>query len=538
MGLQLYNVRTRRKQPFQPLRPGRVGVYVCGLTVYDHAHIGHARTAVSFEVARRWLEHRYGKADKGWTKGVRFVQNVTDVDDKIIARAKEQSQEEGRDVSPREHAAKWDAECLAQMRRLGIRDPDETPHVTQSIDHITQFIAGIVANGFAYATPAGNVYFDVPKYDAHAQTRFKDGEGHACGYGSLSNRDYKEMAAGTRKEVEGDKRHPADFALWKAAGAGDHADANWDSPWGRGRPGWHIECSLMATRALGDQIDIHGGGQDLVFPHHENEVAQSQAKTGKAPFVNVWMHAGFLNVEGEKMSKSLNNFITLKQALDELEQQHGPGRGAEVLRFYYVQTHYRSKIDYSRAGLEDAARAVDRLERTRAHLAARAQATGLGCADLDVPLGHATARLRDAVAAAMDDDLHTPGALAALFDFQREANRLVDSQTPSSPVGPGAARTALAVFEESGRVLSLFDGPTAVHTATVLPEALRQAAATAKVLLDGAATDADAMARFLDARAAARAAKEWKRSDAIRDAAKQAGYLIEDTPAGQRWRRA
>jgi cysteinyl-tRNA synthetase len=526
VALRLYNVRTRRKEEFRPLDPSRVGVYVCGLTVYDHAHIGHARTAVSFEVARRWLERHYpGK--------VRFVQNVTDVDDKILARAKEQGK------SPRDVAAFWDRECQAQMRRLGVRDPDEAPHVTTSIPGIVQFIEAIVANGFAYATPQGNVYFDVPRYDAHAATHLKDHEGHGCGYGSLSNRDYREMAAGTRKEVETDKRHPADFALWKCADADDHADANWDSPWGKGRPGWHIECSLMSTRALGDQIDVHGGGQDLIFPHHENEIAQSQAKTGKAPFVQTWMHAGFLNVEGEKMSKSLGNFITLKQALDELEQKHGVGRGAEVLRFYYVQTHYRSKIDFSRAGLEDAAKAVERLQRTRSNLAARAAAEGLGCADLDVPLAEAAVRLRSAVDASMDDDLHTPGALAALFDFQREANRLLDAQAPAMPLGPAAARAALEAFEACGRVLTLFGEPAeslAATDQTASPSLM--AAAVAVGVAAPAATERAVLDSFLAARSAARAAKDWKRSDAIRDAAKAAGYVIEDTPAGQRWRRA
>jgi cysteinyl-tRNA synthetase len=522
VALRLYNVRTRRKEEFRPLDPSRVGVYVCGLTVYDHAHIGHARTAVSFEVARRWLERHYpGK--------VRFVQNVTDVDDKILARAKEQGK------SPRDVAAFWDRECQAQMRRLGVRDPDEAPHVTTSIPGIVQFIEAIVANGFAYATPQGNVYFDVPRYDAHAATHLKDHEGHGCGYGSLSNRDYREMAAGTRKEVETDKRHPADFALWKCADADDHADANWDSPWGKGRPGWHIECSLMSTRALGDQIDVHGGGQDLIFPHHENEIAQSQAKTGKAPFVQTWMHAGFLNVEGEKMSKSLGNFITLKQALDELEQKHGVGRGAEVLRFYYVQTHYRSKIDFSRAGLEDAAKAVERLQRTRSNLAARAAAEGLGCADLDVPLAEAAVRLRSAVDASMDDDLHTPGALAALFDFQREANRLLDAQAPAMPLGPAAARAALEAFEACGRVLTLFGEPAeslAATDQTASPSLM--AAAVAVGVAAPAATERAVLDSFLAARSAARAAKDWKRSDAIRDAAKAAGYVIEDTPVAPR----
>jgi cysteinyl-tRNA synthetase len=522
VALRLYNVRTRAKEPFTPRDPGRVGVYVCGLTVYDHAHIGHARTAVSFEILRRWLERRYpGK--------VRYVQNVTDVDDKIVARAKERSIAEGRDVSPREHAAEWDRTCAEQMARLGVRPPDEAPHVTQSIPGIVRFIEGILGNGFAYATAQGNVYFDVPKYQAHAETAFP-----GSGYGSLSNRDYREMAAGTRKDVESDKRHPADFALWKAAGEGEHADANWESPWGRGRPGWHIECSHMATEALGEQIDLHGGGQDLIFPHHENEVAQSQAKTGKAPFVNVWMHAGFLNVEGEKMSKSLHNFITLQQALDELEAQGNP---PAALRLYYVQTHYRSKIDYSRKGLAEAATALRRLEHTRGQLAmAAATGSGIGCADVDVPLAEAAARLRRDIDAAMDDDLHTPGALAALFSFQREANRVLDGQTPDQRLGKAAAAGALHAYEEAGRSLTLFDAP-ATRASAVLPNALRNAAQDLGIDLGDAHTDAHAMVRIVDARAAARAGKDWARSDAIRDAAKAAGYLIEDTPAGQRWRR-
>jgi cysteinyl-tRNA synthetase len=515
--LRLYNVRTRSKEEFRPLRPGRVGVYVCGLTVYDHMHIGHARTAVSFEVARRWLERRYPGQ-------VRFVQNVTDVDDKILARAKELG------VSPREHAAHWDGVCREQAARLGVRPPDEAPHVTQSIPGIVRFIEAIVANGFAYATGEGNVYFDVPGYQAHAEKAFP-----ACAYGSLSNRDYREMAAGTRKEVEGDKRHPADFALWKAADPGDHPDGNWDSPWGRGRPGWHIECSLMATQALGDTIDVHGGGQDLVFPHHENEVAQSQAKTGKAPFVNVWMHAGFLNVEGEKMSKSLGNFITLKDALDDLEAH---GQPAAVLRLYYVQTHYRSKIDFSRRGLQEAGIALRRLEQTRS-LLAMASHTGAvpGHADLDGLLAAAARRLSAAVEEAMDDDLHTPSALAALFEFQREANRVLDAQTTQARVGREAARAALAAYEAAGQALTLFDAPAARGGAGI-PDALRDAARGLGVGLEGAHTDAHAMVRLVDAREAARAAKDWRRSDAIRDAAKAAGYVIEDTPAGQRWRRA
>ncbi len=510
MALEVYNVRTRRKEPFTPLRPtGPIGMYVCGLTVYDHAHIGHARTAVAFEAIRRWLEHRFPGR-------LRYVQNVTDVDDKIIARAAE------RGVSPRAHAAEWDRRCAEQMARLGVRPPDEAPHVTTSIPDIIAFIEGILRNGFAYSTQQGNVYFDVPKYQAHAERDFP-----GCAYGSLSNRDYREMAAGTRKEVESDKRHPADFALWKAADAGDHPDADWPSPWGRGRPGWHIECSLMSTRSLGPQIDLHGGGQDLVFPHHENEVAQSQAKTGQAPFVNTWLHTGFLNVEGEKMSKSLGNFITLEDALDRLAER---GEGAEALRFYFLQTHYRSKIDYSQKGLEEAATAVERLGRTR-RLLAEAAAAHRPAGPHDAALRKAAAELERTFSAAMDDDFHTPAALAALFTFQKAANFALDQ----GPVGADAARTALASYEWTGRVLTLLT-TTAEEKEEPVPAALAAAAQRLGITL-GTTTEKEAMTAVLEARKEARSAKDWKRSDAIRDACKAAGYLVEDTPGGQRWRR-
>jgi cysteinyl-tRNA synthetase len=343
------------------------------------------------------------------------------------------------------------------------------------------------------------------------------------------------MAAGTRKEVEVDKRHPADFALWKAGTRDDHPDANWPSPWGNGRPGWHIECSLMATRSLGDQLDLHGGGQDLIFPHHENEIAQSQAKTGKAPFVNVWMHAGFLNVDGEKMAKSLGNFIPLETMLDELEGRSVP---ADALRLYYVQTHYRSKIDFSRKGLDEAAKALERLERTR-HLLAGAAAQGAaGSAALDGPLAKATDALKKAFEAAMDDDFHTPTALAALFEFQRAANAAVDGQAVDLKLGAIAAARALAVLEECGRVLTLFGDALQPARGTTGSIPVRLAGALAELGLPPAPTEEAALRSALDARTTARAAKAWSRADAIRATLAQAGYLIEDTPAGQRWRKA
>ncbi len=487
MALRLWNVRTRQKEEFTPFNPDCVSIYVCGLTVYDHMHIGHARTAVSFEVIRRWLEHRF--------PAVKFVQNVTDVDDKIIARAVELG------VSPLEHAATWDAECRAQSERLGVRAPDEAPHATTSMPGIIAFVAAIVDKGFAYATEAGNVYFDVPGYDAHAQREFPE-----HGYGTLSRRDYREMAAGTRKDVESDKRHPADFALWKAAKPDEPADAQWDSPWGKGRPGWHIECSHMCTDSLGaDQVDIHGGGQDLIFPHHENEIAQSQAKTGAAPFVNIWMHAGFLNVEGTKMSKSLGNFITLKDALDELE---AAGTDPAALRFYFVQTHYRSKIDFSRKGLAEAVSAVERLERTRRRLAEVAGSGAIGCADVDPVLGEQANGLRTAFAAAMDDDIHTPGGVAALFDFVRNANGALDGPA-DKPLGAAAAQEALDALEWCGAMLTLFDRPVAASSGA----------------------PAELLAK-LQEREDARASKDWGRADGLRDEIAAAGWRIQDTPSG------
>ncbi len=509
MALSLHNVRTKQKEVFTPRQEGKAGLYLCGLTVYDHAHLGHARTAVSFEIIRRWLERSYD---------LRFIQNVTDVEDKIIARAKELG------VSPREHSDKWDKRCEAVMARLGVRAPDEAPHVTDSIEDIVAFIEAILANGHAYKTDAGNVYFDVPGYDAVAKKHFPE-----CAYGHLSNRDYTQMAAGTRKQVESDKKHPADFALWKSASDDEHPDASWDSPWGRGRPGWHIECSLMSTRALGDQIDIHGGGQDLIFPHHENEIAQSQAKTGKAPFVNVWMHTGFLNVEGQKMSKSLGNFIVLEEFLDEID---GWGLSPEVLRFYFLQTHYRSKIDFSRNGLREAGKAVEKLHRARRLLQEALNGESEGSAKADGKVREATLQLRDAFDAAMDDDIHTPGAIAALFSFLKAINAHLEEGT----VGADAAKRALEVFEDRAQVLTLFDAP--VETERPIPEALAQFAAGLSIDIADCDTEKQAMAQVLLARQAARKEKDWARADAIRDQLAAIGYSIEDTPQGPRWHKA
>src|SRR5687767_13766688 len=293
-GLVLYNTLTRKKEPFKPLRAPHVGMYVCGLTVYDYAHIGHARTAVAFETIRRWLEHR------GYE--VTFVQNVTDVDDKIIDRAKELK------VDPQAHAAKWTDVCNADMAHLGVSPPDVQPKVTEHMPHIIELIKVLEKNGFAYKTKDGSVYYRVAK---------------KSDYGKLSNRSPEELKAGARVEPAEGKENPSDFALWKSSKPGE--SPQWASPWGPGRPGWHIECSAMSRTYLGDQFDIHGGGLDLVFPHHENEVAQSEGATGKKPFAKYWFHSGFPTVNGEKMSKSLKNFITIQDMLKQADP--------EVVRF-------------------------------------------------------------------------------------------------------------------------------------------------------------------------------------------------------------
>lgn len=457
-------------------------MYVCGLTVYDHAHLGHARAYVSFEIIRRWLERTYE---------VTYVQNVTDVEDKIINRAAELG------VSPREHSAKWDQIAHDALRRLGVRDPDHFPHVTTHIGPIISYIQTIIKNGHAYTTDEGNVYFDVPSYASQA-----DAAHDADGYGCLSRRDYKEMAAGVRKDVQDDKRHPADFALWKAADADQHPDANWDSPWGRGRPGWHIECSVMATKILGHGFDIHGGGQDLIFPHHENEIAQAQAHAGEAPFVHTWMHAGFLNVDGVKMSKSLGNFIVLTDLLDEMAAD---GIDPSVLRFYFAQTQYRSKIDFSKKGLAECQVAVERLERTRKRLAiAAVEAT-----DSEANLSEAIVELATSFTAAMDDDVHTPGALAALFAFQKSARSALDAGLKGEP-----AKAALEAFESWGQFVTLFASPVALDE---VPESVTA---------------------LLAERAKARDAKDWAESDRLRDAILAEGWKVVDGPSGATLERA
>lgn len=468
-GLHVYNTLTRKKEPFRPISAPHVGMYVCGLTVYDYMHVGHARTAVAFETIRRWLVHR--------GHDVTFVQNVTDVDDRIIDRARELK------VDPQAHAAKWTQICNDDVARLGVPPPDVQPKVTEHIPHIVRLIERLVEPGYAYRAQDGSVYYRVAK---------------KSDYGKLSNRSPEEMLAGARVEPAEGKEDPKDFALWKAWKPGEPA---WDSPWGKGRPGWHIECSAMSLTYLGESFDIHGGGVDLVFPHHENEVAQSEGATGK-PFVKYWLHTGFLTVNGEKMSKSLKNFITVQDLLRD--------RDPEAVRFLYANTHYRSGIDYSPGAIEEAARGLERLRRVAAELERIARSASTGKVPASERLVRAARDLGGAFGEGMDDDFNTREAVAALFEFVTTANKAL-AEGP----GAGAAQLALSVFLRLSRVLTLF------------PERPEKAAEATQPLLE----------LLLRLREELRKKKEFALSDLVRDELGRLGYEVADAKEGVKWRR-
>ncbi|UCE90710.1 MAG: cysteine--tRNA ligase, partial [Pseudomonadota bacterium] len=365
--LAIYNTLTRRKEPYEPLDPSNVRIYVCGMTVYDYCHIGHARVLVVFDIVYRYLCYVFGK------EHVTYVRNITDIDDKIIARANENKEPIG------ELTARFIDEMNRDADALGVLHPNAEPRATAHMDDIIGMISALEKNGFAYQAANGDVYFAVNKFDA---------------YGRLSGKNIEDLRAGARVEVDEAKRDPLDFVLWKAARPGD---PSWDSPWGQGRPGWHIECSAMSTGCLGNDFDIHGGGMDLQFPHHENEIAQTVGATG-ASFAQLWMHNGFVRVDEEKMSKSLGNFFTIR----EVTERYAP----EVLRYFILNSHYRSPLNYSMQNLEDAKAAL-----TGLYVALR----GIEATEHD-PADPALERF----CAAMDDDFHTPKAIAVLHEVARE----------------------------------------------------------------------------------------------------------------------
>ena len=480
MSLMLYNDLTRKKEPFVPLKPGHVSFYSCGPTVYDFFHIGNARPFIVFDVLRRYLEHSGYK--------VTFVQNFTDIDDKMIDRA----HAEGIEVS--DLAARFIAEYYKDADALGIGRADVAPLATEHMPEIIGIIRKIVEKGHAYVSD-GDVYFDVRSWP---------------GYGKLCKQSLDELEAGARVEVGERKRDPLDFALWKAQKPGEPA---WESPWGKGRPGWHIECSAMSSKYLGTTIDIHSGGVDLTFPHHENEIAQSEAATGE-PFVRFWLHNGFLLIDKEKMSKSLGNFMTARAA----RQKYPP----LAIRLFMLSAHYRSPINFAPEGLEQAERGVTRLRNCRSDLAfARKTRMGEG-GDAGAFLADFLAelkRLDDGFHAAMDDDFNTAAAVGVLFEIVKAIN----TGLKEHPVLPAAFFDAAeAELEKIDRILGVIG-----------PEELPRD----EGMGDGDGLGDAEIERLIAERNAARKAKDFARSDAIRDRLMEQGVVLEDTAQGTRWKR-
>ncbi len=487
MTLRLYNTRTRQKEPLQTREPGVLHMYVCGLTPYDSMHIGHARAFTVYDTLRRYLEHR------GWR--VIHVQNWTDIDDKIIQRANELG------VSAQEVAERFIAEAEADCRDLGLLRPTIAPKVTEHIPDIIQAVQNLIDKGFAYAR-SGDVYFDVSRYEE----TFHD-------YGLLSGQTRDELIAGARVAPDEDKDDPMDFALWKAAKPGEPF---WESPWGRGRPGWHIECSVMSLKYLGAPFDLHGGATDLVFPHHENEIAQSQALTGVKPVVTCWMHAGVLTVGGEKMSKSLGNFVTLRDAL----KRHGKN----ALRLLYLSTHYRSPLDYSEERAEGAKASLRRirlaLETVRNRLAQpdgeETEATFERAKELTQLVNESTRLFYEA----MDDDFNTAEALGYLFRMVGAA--LLLGTTTKEPPSPAEKFALRLLYERLTNLLSVLGFDVAELEA---PERLEDALGEQLLNL------------LVEVRAQLRQRRLFDLADFIRTKLSDLGILLEDTPQGTRWRK-
>jgi cysteinyl-tRNA synthetase len=489
--MRVYNTLNRRKEEFVPGHPGKVSMYVCGPTVYNHIHIGNARTFLSFDVMRRYLTW------KGFD--VCFVQNVTDVDDKIINRANE----EGRSAA--EVATDYTAAFISAMRSLGIQDPTVRPMATETIPQMISMIERLIARGHAYVVD-GDVYFSVRSFD---------------GYGKLSGRDIDEMRSGARVDVDERKVDPLDFALWKSCKPGE---PHWPSPWGDGRPGWHIECSVMSEEQLGLPFDIHGGGADLIFPHHENELAQSEAATG-VQFVRYWLHGGMLQINAEKMSKSLGNFLLLKDVLERYE--------TPVIRLLMLQTHYRSPLDFSDTRLDETIHAYERLENLVRNLrwARTLPASGAGapaeaCSGLNLDVVPA----REKFESEMDDDFNTAGALAAIFELAKAGNVFLSTfQSDLCPSDKDALQSAEETVIELLGVLGIEISAEESH------EFPNEVLDLAKDLAGYGGTDAaEAVRALLATREAARTERNWALADAVRDGLMRLGFTIEDTPQGAR----
>ncbi|MCC5904175.1 MAG: cysteine--tRNA ligase [Halomonas sp.] len=457
--MQIYNTLTRRKEPFAPIVTGKVSMYVCGMTVYDYCHLGHARVMVAFDVITRYLRHR------GYD--VTYVRNITDIDDKILKRAEENGETIDA-LTKRMIDAMHEDEA-----RLNVLPPSHEPRATGHIGDIIAMIETLIEKGFAYPAANGDVYYRVRKF---------------TDYGKLNNRQLDDMRSGARVEIDVHKEDPLDFVLWKAA---KPTEAHWPSPWGEGRPGWHIECSAMSTCCLGDTFDIHGGGPDLTFPHHENEIAQSEAATGKT-YVNTWMHAGAVRVNQEKMSKSLGNFFTIRDVLAE----HDP----EVVRYLLVASHYRSAINYSVDSLHEARKSLTRFYTALDGVASNDQGSGLESY---------TARFT----AAMDDDFNTPEGLAVLFDLARDLNRAKSEAPEKAPLLAGELKRLAGVLGLLQQVPQTFLKGTQQQIAL---------------------SDAEIEAKIAQ-RHEAKVNKDFAQADAIRDQLASVGIILKDSREGTTW---
>lgn len=458
--LKIHNTLTRDKQDFIPIEPNRVRMYVCGMTVYDYCHAGHARVMVVFDMVYRWL--------KASGYDVTYVRNITDIDDKIIKRAAENGE------SIHQLTQRFIDAMHEDERALGVLAPDFEPRATQFVPQMLEMIAQLEKNGLAYRAADGDVNYAVRKF---------------AGYGKLSGKSLEDLRAGERVDVVEGKNDPLDFVLWKHAKDSEPAEVKWDSPWGTGRPGWHIECSAMSSEILGEHFDIHGGGADLQFPHHENEIAQSEG-AHQCSFVNYWMHNGFVRVDNEKMSKSLGNFFTIREVLQKFD--------AEVMRFFILRAHYRSPLNYSDVHIDDAKSAL-----TRLYTALKASPAVQG--DIDWQEAHAQ-RFK----AAMDDDFNTPEAVAVLFDLANEVNKTSAPELASQ-------------LRALGGVLGLLQRD-------------------AKDFLQGGAEAAGLseaqIAELIAARSLAKQTKNFAESDRIRKELLEAGIMLEDSASGTSWRRA
>ena len=467
--MQIYNTQTRRKEEFKPIEPGKVRIYCCGPTVYNYFHIGNARPFIVFDTLRRYLEH------KGYE--VKYVQNFTDIDDKMIRRANEEG------ITVKELGDRFIKEYYTDADALGIERATVNPRATEHIADIIALIEKLIDKGLAYACDNGDVYYNTQAFP---------------GYGKLCGQNLEDLESGARIDVDPNKRHPMDFAVWKAQKPGEPA---WESPWGMGRPGWHIECSAMSMKYLGETLDIHCGGKDLVFPHHENEIAQSEGATGK-PFVHYWMHNGFLNIDNRKMSKSLGNFFTVREAAE--------AYGYETIRLFMLSAHYRSPLNYSADILHQAQNSLDRLYSAEDHLKYLAANGAEGDKNAaEAALADTFDSYRQRFDEAMDDDFNTANAISVLFELVRAINIATADENQPTKAG---AQACLDMVHEFTDVLGLLYS----RKEESLDEKVEQMIAD---------------------RQAARAAKNWAEADRIRDELKAMGIELKDTKQGVQWKK-